>query len=301
MDGEANVKLDARYCHLFESRLSNGLSDTLTGGVRGRASAGKDWYGFMVGLDMRFGAGLQGGFAYEFALLPLGAAVLIDEAGSLGLLFGAGIDGVTARVPFAVTSPAELVLELDIDDSVRLAGWFSPRWILAADARQGGQGSLALGDEFRIGSAASAEAITTLCGHYQIIGKAKEGIGANIKHAVGEGGGRLVVGNQGCVGGSVICCRQRRKKFRARIHRSYAGKGAAHPVREPDQSFGDERGNAGEGIVRQYVVQISDPTEGIVPATWGRQRRAAVGTSDQHDPLHRDPTLGDVELLELFE
>jgi hypothetical protein len=135
-----------RYAHARDPGRLGGLSDLVVGGLSGRAIYGKRFgYGFGAGLEL--GGGGAPGFAYGFELYPLGAAVALGPTGFFGVFLGAGVNGVTSRVPVSLALPAEVRLEFDFTRRARLGALFAVAWHPAEDARRSGSLLLPFVDE----------------------------------------------------------------------------------------------------------------------------------------------------------
>ncbi|HUH02017.1 MAG TPA: hypothetical protein VML75_08465 [Kofleriaceae bacterium] len=144
------LELDARAMQREDETAAAGLSETVTAGLGLRGFGGRT-LGIMAGVDARFGGGLQGGFAYDGGLLPLGVGLRLGGFGLLGVLAGVNLSGVTGHVPFAVEYPIEARLELDLGRRVHLSGFGRASFITVADARQNGAEHAPFGDELRAG------------------------------------------------------------------------------------------------------------------------------------------------------
>lgn len=146
-----DFQLDARYYRYREGSTTAGLSDVMLAGVGTRGAVGWPAFGFRGGLDARFGAGLEGGFAYDADLLPIGVAAPISSPVRVGLITGIATSGVTRRIPFTFAFPAELVAEADLGWSLFVAVWVRPSWVLT-DARKDGSKLAPFTDELEAGA-----------------------------------------------------------------------------------------------------------------------------------------------------
>ena len=135
--GLAMASIYLRYAHARDAPALARMSDLFVGGLSARAAYGKR-VGYGFGLDLMLGASGRPGFAFGFDLLPLGVALPLGPTGLLGLFAGVGVGGVTARVPFTLTVPAELRLELDVARRARLGALFAVGWTPVASARRHG-------------------------------------------------------------------------------------------------------------------------------------------------------------------
>jgi hypothetical protein len=103
---------------------------------------------YAAGADYRFGATSPGGFAYSLTLWPGGIGVLVDETLFFGFLGGAGVSGVTTRVPVSGQLEAEARLLMDLPGPFLFTGSARTAW-LAADERQDGANTASFADESR--------------------------------------------------------------------------------------------------------------------------------------------------------
>lgn len=144
------LELDARAMQREDETAASGLSETVTAGLGLRGFGGRT-LGIMAGIDARFGGGLQGGFAYDGGLLPVGVALRLGRVGVVGILAGVNLSGVTGHVPFAVEYPIEARLELGLGRHLHLSGFGRASFITIADRRQNGAEHAPFGDELRAG------------------------------------------------------------------------------------------------------------------------------------------------------
>jgi hypothetical protein len=144
--GLGTAAMYLRYAHARDADRLAGLSDLVVGGLSGRAIYGKRFgYGFGAGFEL--GGGGAPGFAYGLELYPLGAAVALGPTGFFGIFLGAGVNGVTARVPVSFALPAELRLEFDFTRRARLGALFAVTWHPIQEARRHGSLLLPFVDE----------------------------------------------------------------------------------------------------------------------------------------------------------
>ncbi len=146
-----DVDLDARYAHARDEEGAAEASDTLVAGVALSGFAGKGVIGYVAGLDAHFGGGLDGGFAYEFDLHPVGLGLSFGHVLRLGVTVGLGVHGLTGRIPFAIQFPLQASLDVNLGRRVHLSAWVTSKWITFADGRQDGSASLPFGDELSSG------------------------------------------------------------------------------------------------------------------------------------------------------
>jgi hypothetical protein len=144
--GLATVSMYLRYAHSRDAAPLAGMTDLVMGGLAARGVYGsRVGYGFGVGLEL--GAAGAPGFGFNFDLYPTGVAVAIGPTGLFGLFLGFQAGGVTGRVPFSLTFPAELRLELDVTRRARLGALFSVAWAPLEEDRRGGSALVGFADE----------------------------------------------------------------------------------------------------------------------------------------------------------
>jgi hypothetical protein len=145
--GTANMYL--RYAHSRDGAPLSGLTDLVVGGISARALYGKRvGYGFGMGLEI--GGGGAPGFAFAYDLFPAGVGVSLGATGYLGAFFGITAGGVSGRIPFTVTLPSELRLEVDVGRDARLGALFAMAWAPGSPARRGGSALASFADETTI-------------------------------------------------------------------------------------------------------------------------------------------------------
>lgn len=125
-------------------------TDALLAGLGARGAVGSRFFGYRAGLDARFGPGLQGGFAYDTSLLPLGFSLPLTYMFSLGISAGIGANGVTGRIPATARVPIELALQFHLTRGILVGLWLTPAYTFA-NARKDGSTSLTWTDEFDAG------------------------------------------------------------------------------------------------------------------------------------------------------
>jgi hypothetical protein len=143
--------MDLQVSQRDDPAAAGGLEQTGLAGVGMRFYGGKR-VGLFAGLDARFGAGAQGGFAYDAAFLPVGGGVQLGPTLLFGVASGVAVSGVTDHVGFAVELPVEARLLLSLGHHVQLTTWGRVGWIAGEDARQSGSENAPLGDELRAGA-----------------------------------------------------------------------------------------------------------------------------------------------------
>ena len=151
--GSMGLRMDASYSRVDAPELIGDTEDLVLAGFSLRAFASKAPIGYLGGADMHFGAGIQGGFAYDASLSLLGVGLQLGHWLTFGAIIGAGVDGVTDNIEFAVQLPAELLLDIDLGRRVHLAAWGAGKWLTSSEARQDGSESVSAFDEVRAGVA----------------------------------------------------------------------------------------------------------------------------------------------------
>jgi hypothetical protein len=151
--GSMGLRMDANYSRVDSPELTGGTEDIVLAGFSLRAFGSKAPIGYLGGVDMHFGGGIQGGFAYEASLSLLGVGVQVGHWLTFGAIIGAGVDGVTQNIDFAVQFPAEVMIDLALGKRVHLAAWGTGKWLTSSDARQDGSENISAFDEVRAGVA----------------------------------------------------------------------------------------------------------------------------------------------------
>jgi hypothetical protein len=123
---------------------------SVTVGTDLRASGGPSDFPltYTIGGDWRLGATSPGGFAYALTMWPVGIGVLVGETFFFGVLGGAGVSGVTTRVPASGQLETEARMLLDLPGPFLFIGSARTTW-LAADERQDGAKTASFADESR--------------------------------------------------------------------------------------------------------------------------------------------------------
>lgn len=133
--------------------LPSGLSSLYLAGLSTRGIYGKR-IGYGFGLGFEFGASSAPGFAFGCDFFPAGVALAIGPTGYLGAFFGIGVNGSTARLPYAFVMPIELRLEVDWTRRARLGAIASISFTPTNDARRGGSDLFSFADESLLGVSA---------------------------------------------------------------------------------------------------------------------------------------------------
>ncbi|HZF55384.1 MAG TPA: hypothetical protein VE093_42335 [Polyangiaceae bacterium] len=135
-----------RYAHSRDAAALGGMTDLVMGGLAARAVYGGR-IGYAFGIGMELGAAGAPGFGFAVDLYPTGVAVALGPTGLFGLFLGLQAGGVTGRVPFTLTFPAELRLELDVTRRARLGALVGVAWAPVEEARRGGSALFGFADE----------------------------------------------------------------------------------------------------------------------------------------------------------
>lgn len=130
---------------------AGGLAERATVGLSGRAIYTQKHLGYAFGADLELGAGFPAGFAYALRVYPAGIGWTLGPTGYVGVLAGAGVSGVSARVPGGLELPVEARAELDAGARVRLGMRAAIVWVPGVDDRRGGS-ILSFGDELVTGT-----------------------------------------------------------------------------------------------------------------------------------------------------
>lgn len=151
----ADLELDVRYTRFAEPDLAidpeSERNDSLLAGFTIAGFAGKQAFGYAAAIDMRFGAGITGGFAYDVALRLLGAGLTFGHRARISTTFGIGAHGHTGHIPPAMRFPVRTTLHLELGRRVHLAGFAQIASISFADVRERGSSIAPFGDEFAAG------------------------------------------------------------------------------------------------------------------------------------------------------
>ncbi len=152
-EGGLVLQIDALNMRSHDTTTTSGLRDVLTAGLSIDANVrmGKGHVAHAAFIDLHFGAGLDGGFAYNMALLPLGLA-LYDrkQYATLSVATGVRYRGVTGHKPAALLAPLRASLVVRAGTHVLLNGWASAAFT-SSDARQSGSNLAPFGDELSLG------------------------------------------------------------------------------------------------------------------------------------------------------
>lgn len=150
--GGVDLKIDTIVERADQPEARSGLRDVQVAGLSIEAYGGtSDYFGAFLYLDAHFGAGYQGGFAYRFALLPIGLTLHDkNRVVSLGISGGIQLHGVTEHTPFGVQAPIRAAAILNLGSHLHLNLWASNEFALS-DARKQGSDAAFIGDELQAG------------------------------------------------------------------------------------------------------------------------------------------------------
>jgi len=152
-EGSLLLQIDTQYQRTQDATQVRGLRDVQTAGLsidaNGRMGTGRIAHSAYI--DAHFGAGLQGGFAYRFALLPVGFA-LYDKRQLVILNVASGLmlSGVTEHEPLGVLAPLRVSLISRLGDHVLVNAWAASDFALRK-SRRGTPSYAPFGDELRAG------------------------------------------------------------------------------------------------------------------------------------------------------
>lgn len=147
----ADLGMDVRYTRFAEPAPGVERNDSLLAGFTIAGFAGKPTVGYAAAIDVRLGAGLHGGFAYDVALRLLGVGVALGHVARFSTTLGVGAHGHTGHVPAVMRWPFRATLHLELGSRVHLAGFAQTAYVNFADAREQGSASAPFGDEFSTG------------------------------------------------------------------------------------------------------------------------------------------------------
>ena len=147
----ADLELDLRYTRFAEPDPGVERNDAVLAGFTIAGFAGKKTLGYVAAVDIRLGAGVSGGFAYDVALRLLGAGLALGHRARLLTTVGLGANGHTGHVAAAMRWPVRTTLHLELGRRVHLAGFAEAAFINFATDRDQGSARAPFGDEFRAG------------------------------------------------------------------------------------------------------------------------------------------------------
>lgn len=150
--GGVDLKIDTQVERAERPEVAGGLRLAQSAGLSIEAYGGtSNYYGLFAYIDAHFGAGYQGGFAYRFALLPLGITFHDKHhLVSVGVSSGLQLQGVTEHQPFGVQAPVRAALILNLGEHLRINAWASNEFSLS-EGRKNGSSEAFFGDEMQAG------------------------------------------------------------------------------------------------------------------------------------------------------
>jgi hypothetical protein len=149
--GVAVAQMFAGVARVRRPEEAGGLAERATVGLSGRAVYTKKHLGYAFGSDFEVGIGLPAGFAYGVHVYPTGIGWAFGPTGYVAIFGGAGVSGVTARVPGGLELPVEVRAEIDAGARARLGLRGTAVWIPGVAARRDGS-MLSFADELVLGS-----------------------------------------------------------------------------------------------------------------------------------------------------
>ena len=124
------------------------LRDLTLAGVRLHGFISTHRVGYLIGLDLAAGATTRtAGFAYDVALLPVGAAVKLGDSQFIGIGAGVGAMGAVGTLDDAVTFPVEAFAELGLGKRLRVLARARASWLAGAPGRRSGSPTFGFADE----------------------------------------------------------------------------------------------------------------------------------------------------------
>jgi hypothetical protein len=149
--GVAVAQMFAGVARVKRPEDAGGLAERATVGLSGHAIYTKKHLGYAIGTDFELGMGIPAGFAYGIHVYPAGIGWVVGPTGYVAVFGGAGVSGVTARVPGGLELPIEARAELDAGPRARLGLRATTVWVPGVEARRGGS-MLPFADELVLGS-----------------------------------------------------------------------------------------------------------------------------------------------------
>jgi hypothetical protein len=135
----------------LDLRASAGAAGAALVGPGLRATAGKKWLAYAIGIDVRAGGGVHGGFAFDTTLYPIGISIGHGAPVSARVVGGVGAGGVTGHLPIAARFPVEAELEIHPIRALELSAWAEVAYALRT-ARASGAPDAPWGDELTLGA-----------------------------------------------------------------------------------------------------------------------------------------------------
>ena len=137
--GGAQLHYELQGLHAYEHDTMEvpTARDFVLAGARLHGFIGGKWIGFHMGLDLAAGGTINGGgFAYDVALFPFGAALRFADTSFVTIGVGVGASGATATIDDAATFPLEARFE--VGRGIRVLGRARATFVSASDSRQDG-------------------------------------------------------------------------------------------------------------------------------------------------------------------
>lgn len=147
----ADLELDIRYQRFAEPAPGVERNDSVLAGFTAGGFAGKRTLGYVAAVDVRLGAGVYGGFAYDFALRVLGVGLAFGPRVRLSTTTGIGAHGHTGHIPAAMRFPFRATLHIDLGRRVHLSGFAQTTFVSFAEVREQGSDTAPFGDELSAG------------------------------------------------------------------------------------------------------------------------------------------------------
>ncbi len=146
------LQMDTQLERTRQPEKLKGLRDVHSAGMAVDAYGGSAHIGFAAYLNVHFGGGYQGGFAYRVSLLPVGVA-LYDRSQTIGLAFATGLQlqGVTGHQVIGVQQPLRADLRVRLGTHLLLDMWASSDVALGTRRDQGSRNA-PVGDELQAGA-----------------------------------------------------------------------------------------------------------------------------------------------------
>ena len=147
----ADLDIDAGYARGTQPSDVEERDGEASFGMRLRGTAGKNPVQYGLGFSYRLGSSHPGGFLYAVELLPIGLGVVVSDRFRLVVRGGAGVSGVTSRVPFAGDFPVEARLDLRLTSWLALGSFARVSWTTSSQ-RSHGVTAIEFGDELCAGA-----------------------------------------------------------------------------------------------------------------------------------------------------
>ena len=143
MAAGAHTRFQAQY---LRAGPAAPYRDHVIGGLAMRGFIGSRHVQYAAAIDFELGGTNPGGFAYHQHLRPIGIA-FVDEALRLSSTVGIGVDGVTSRVPPTTRIPVDFLLELPLQDQLKIELAGELAWLPIEETRRDGAALASIADE----------------------------------------------------------------------------------------------------------------------------------------------------------